>query len=712
MKIFIIVLVNIKGIDNMFKILSAIITISLTIVSSLNQVKINNNHNKIIVENTTILQEQSLALAFESGNFYNWNENDETNAIAGIFTNSQSQSYLLNKDGTYNNLDLQISNFIRFNDNLGIATLNNFHKSDDSNLINRSFLMTKNGISNNANAIKTINHTFVNFANNIVSTNIGADLIKPSGEVTTLVVPYQFGTGKTSFTAINDSFGVFVGGNQNYYILKADGSIKQIIINDVKPLVAPNPILLNGFVRINDNGGIIRDNNGQLFYLTIDSNPNPTITPLLATDKTTPLFSTTINFFTKTTNNQGILNVSIKNSSKFFGQPYYLDASDTNDIKLTKINEHYMNNFILLHTGLAIFIDEQQIGYFVDEHFTFTKIGLCINFQKINDNLGIIDNNTSKLLLSDNKNDNWRRINTINFTKTNNEQLINFINSYLDKGKPTAVDRTNNWISNNNLNLSVTNNELESITIDHQQPLLPNIDHNITTIINNSSEINIKFKNNEILTYHVLIYNQNILPTLDNKTNTNFKYVGIVNNNLYDINSTNTKDGFTINFNYDNTIQFVNIITIDNTTMNKINLWTLKPKTTFTLNAKNNETYLLQTVNWNNISNWQYFTIYDNNILPIVEFWTTTSGIKLWNAALKLNYTANQLKNMNADQINDLRHLSINWKITETRGNILGYIICGFLAVSFILAIIATIYDWYLKQQLNKLQSKKMLQLK
>ncbi|WP_425380812.1 hypothetical protein [Spiroplasma endosymbiont of Polydrusus pterygomalis] len=274
----------------MFKILSLIITGSLTIVSSLNEVKTNNDQNKIIAENTTILKEQSLTLAFESGNFYNWNENDETNPIAGIFTNSQSQSYLLNKDGTYNNLDLQISNFIRFNDSLGIATLNNFHKSDDSNLINHSFLMTKNGINNNASAIATRNHTFSNFGKNIVSTDIGADLIEPSGKVTTLVLPYHFGTGKTSFTAINDTFGVLVAGNQNYYILKADGNIKQIITNSGKPLVAPNPILLNGFVSINDNGGIIRDNNGQLFYLTIDSNPNPTITPLLARDQTTPLF--------------------------------------------------------------------------------------------------------------------------------------------------------------------------------------------------------------------------------------------------------------------------------------------------------------------------------------------------------------------------------------------------------------------------------------
>ncbi len=694
----------------MFKILSLIITSSLTIVSSLNEVKINNDQNKIIAENTSILKEQSLTLTFESGNFYNWNENDETNPIAGIFTNSQSQSYLLNKDGTYNNLDLQISNFIRFNDSLGIATLNNFHKSDGSNLINHSFLMTKNGINNNASAIATINHTFGNFGKNIISTDIGADLIEPSGKVTTLVLPYHFGTGKTSFTAINDTFGVFVAGNQNYYLLKSDGNIKQIITNSGKPLIAPNPILLNGFVSSNDNGGIIRDNNGQLFYLTIDSNPNPTIIPLLASDKTTPLFSTTTNFFTKTSDNKGILNISIKNGSKFFGKPYYLDVSDTNDIKLTKINEHYMNNFILFHDGLGIFIDEQEIGYFVDQHFTFTKVGWCINFQKINNNLGIIDNNTNKLLLSDNKNDNWSRINTINFTKTKNQQLINFINSYIDKDKTTAVDRTNNVISNNDINLSVTNNELASITIDQQQPLLPNIDHNITTIINNSSEINIKFKNNETLTYHVLIYRENILPTLDNKTNTNFKYVGIVNNNLYDINSTNTNDGFTINFNYTNTIQFVNIITIDNTTMNKINLWTLKPKTTFTLHDKNNETYLLQTVNWNNISSWQYFTIY-NNTLPIVEFWTTTSGIKLWNDALKLNYTVKQLTNMNAEQINNLRNLSINWKINETRGNILGYIIYGFLAISFILAIIAIIYDCYLKQQRNKIQSKKYYNL-
>lgn len=685
----------------MFKILYTIITILLTIFTNLNQVKINNYQDKETKVENTILTEQSLPLAFESGNFYNWNENDSTNSIAGIFTNSQTQSYLLNKDGTYNNLDLQISNFIRFNDNLGIATLNNFHKNDDSNFINTSFLITKNGVSDNATAIETPNHTFNNFGNNIVSTDIGADLINTNGEVTNLVAPYHYGKNKTSFTAINSTFGVFVGGDQNSYILKIDGSIKPININS-KPLIAPNPILLNSFVAINNNGGIIRDFNGQLFYLTIDGNGNATTKPLI-TDKITPLFSTTTNFFCKTNNNQGILNVNLKNNSKFFGQPYSLNITDNNDIKLTKINEHYMNNFILLHDGLGVFIDEQKIGYFLNELFTFTKIGSCANFQRINDNLGFIANNTSKLLLSDSKNNNWSRINTIKFTKTKDEQITNFINSYIDKDKPTAVNRINNWISNNSLILNVTNEELKDITINDNPPLLPNINNSITIIINSNSEINIKFKDENIITYHVLIYTQNILPTLNNSTNTNIKYVGIVNNNLYDINSTNTNDGFTINFNYDNTIQFVNIITIDGTTMNKMNLWTLKPKTTFKFNAKSNhDVFLLQTVNWNNISNWQYFTIYHGNNLPIVKFWTTTAGIKLWNTALKLNYTSNQLENMNASQIDNLRKLSVNWTINEARGNILGYIISGFLGIGFILAII---YNWYLKQQFKKMKS-------
>ncbi|WJG70413.1 hypothetical protein SIXOD_v1c15600 [Spiroplasma ixodetis Y32] len=681
----------------MFKILYTLVTISLATFTNLSQVKINNYHHKEIKSENTILNEQSLTLAFESGNFYNWNENDSTNSIAGIFTNSQAQSYLLNKDGTYNNLDLQISNFIRFDDNLGIATLNNFHKSDDSNFINNSFLMTKNGISDDATAIETPNHTFTNFGNNILSTDIGADLINTDGKITNLVTPYHYGKGKTSFTTINATFGVFVGGDQNSYILKVDGNIKPININ------VPNPILLNSFVAINDNGGIIRDVNGQLFYLTIDDNGNATTKPLIINKE--PLFSTTTVFFSKTVNNQGILNVNLKNSSKFFGQPYHLSITDSNDIKLTKINEHYMNNFILLNDGLGVFIDEQEIGYFVNELSTFTKIGYCANFQRINDNLGFINNNTSKLLLSDSKNNNWSRINTIKFTKTKDEQLTNFINSYIDKDKLTAVNRTNNWISNNNLILNVTNDELKDITINDNQPLLPNINNSITTIINSNSEINIKFKD-EIITYHVLIYNQNILPTLDNSTNTNIKYVGIVNNNLYDINSTNTNDAFTINFNYDNTIQFVNIITIDSTTMNKMNLWTLKPKTTFKLNAKsNNNVYLLQTVNWNNISNWQYFTIYHGNNLPIIKFWTTDTGIKLWNAALKLNYTSKELENMNATEINNLRNLSVNWTINEARGNTLGYIISGFLSIGFILTIIAIIYDWYLKQQFKKKQS-------
>lgn len=685
----------------MFKTLSIIMTMALTIVTSLNQITIVNYHRQTASDDSTILQEQSLTLAFQGGDFYPWNENNDTTSIdnIGIITNNEGQSYLLHKDGTYDNLDLQISNFIRFNDNSGIATLSNYHQSTNNNLINNSFLMDKNGI--NGNAIATVNHTFVNFGTNIVSTDIGADLISPNGKVTNLVAPYTYGKGKTSFTAINDTFGIFVGGNQHYYLLKNDGTITAITINN-KPFIAPNPILLSYFVPISNNSGIIRNINGQLFYLIIDNNGNTTIVKLTI-DKTTPLFSTTINFFSKTNNNQGILNVNIENSSKLFGQPYYLDVTTSNDIKFTKINEHYLNNFILLHHGLGIFIDEQQLAYFVDDAFTFTKIGSAINFQKINDNLGIIDNNLGKLLLSDSKNNDWKRINSINFTKTKVNQLANFINAHIDKGKTTtAVERTNSWISNDNLILNVTNNELVSITINNNPPLLPKINNDITTLINSNAKIAINFQGGQTINYSVIIYANDVLPTLDNDTNTNNKYVGVVNNNLYDINSTNSNDGFTINFDYQTTIQFVNIITIDSSNMNKVNLWTLKPNTTFKLNSgENSKVYLLQTVNWNNISNWQYFTIYRNDSLPIINFWTTTAGIKLWNTALKLNYTTNQLTNMNASQINNLKTI-INWKIPKTNSSkIIGYVIVSFLSTSFILAIAAIIYDWYLKQQLK-----------
>lgn len=701
----------------MFKIVSTILTILLT-STSLSHIKTNSYSPKLAVDDT-ILNEQSLALGFNTGNFYSWNENDSANSVAGIFTNEQTQSYLLNKDGTYNNLDLQVSNFMRFNDNLGIATLNNFHKSDDSNIINSSFLINKNGIINTT-PLETTNHTFVEFGDQIVSTDIGADLINNSGKVTHLVSPYQFGKGKTSFTAINADFGIFVGGNQHCYLLKIDGTITEIFVNS-QPLIAPNPIFLNAFVSINNNGGIIRNINGQLFYLTIDSN-SKIATTALTIDKQTPLFSTTNIFFSKTNNNQGILNINLENNSKFFGQPYNLDVTDTNNIKLTKINEHYMREFILLHPGLGIFIDEQQISYFVNDKFAFTKIGFCTNFQKIDDHLGIIDNNQGKLLLSDTKNSHWTRINTINFANTDNQQVTNFVNAYIDKGSAIAADRTNNWVSNNTLVLNVTNDDLASITIsdDPHHPLIPDSNHNITTSIDHTVDLSIKFNAGkdgksagETITYHAKIYNENTLPTLNNSTNTNIKYVGIVNNNLYDINSTNTTDGFTINFNYATTIQFVNIITIDSSTFNKVNLWTLKPNTIFQINKKNNnQVFLLQTVNWNNISNWQYFTIYHGNVSPIIKYWTTTAGIELWNNALKLGYSANELKNMTAIQINNLRILSINWKINEKQGNILGYIIFGLIVVSIILAIAAIIYDWYLKWQLKKIKSKNTLIIK
>ena len=69
----------------MFKIVSTILTILLT-STSLSHIKTNSYSPKLAVDDT-ILNEQSLALGFKTGNFYSWNENDSANSMAGIFTN-------------------------------------------------------------------------------------------------------------------------------------------------------------------------------------------------------------------------------------------------------------------------------------------------------------------------------------------------------------------------------------------------------------------------------------------------------------------------------------------------------------------------------------------------------------------------------------------------------------------------------------------------
>lgn len=58
---------------------------------------------------------------------------------------------------------------------------------------------------------------------------------------------------------------------------------------------------------------------------------------------------------------------------------------------------------------------------------------------------------------------------------------------------------------------------------------------------------------------------------------------------------------------------------------------------------------------------------------------------------------------MNANEIANLQILAITWTINEFRGNILGYVISGFLSIGVVIALIALGYDWYLKKEIKKI---------
>ncbi|WP_375316917.1 hypothetical protein [Spiroplasma endosymbiont of Virgichneumon dumeticola] len=685
-----------------------LLTITLSIFTTTCTIKSqHNNLNESYPQpNTDIFNNQTLKLAFDEGRFFTWNTMNTAKTIAGIFTSPTNQSYLLNTDGTYDNLNLQINNFMQFNDNLGIVTCNNYHAADGSDYLNKSFLINKDGdiISN---PLKTINNTFAKWGNKVVNMGIGADLITDNGLVSTLVDnPYNYGYGVTSFTAINKDYGVFVGGDQKCYLLKIDKQITSINYTAGKQIIAPNPNIAKCFVKLNNNGGIIRDKDGHLSYLTIDNSGGISTYPLIINPGSESLSSTTTNFFTPINHNQGILNISFENSSNNYGHPYLIDATDPMNIIFTEITNHLMNNFVLLHNNLGVFIDDVQTAWFFDNNLKFTEIGTATNFQAINDDLGFLTTNTSTLLLTDKTDKRLANINTINWTNSDIKQNSTFINAYLNFGKQNFIDRTNSWISNGALTLNVTNKKLINVIIAGHILLNPDNYGNVTTTISiiGTSNITFNFTDSAPLIYHVLIYNLSSLPTINNNANTSYQYVGIKNNQLYDMNSTNDSNGFTINFKYDSTIQYVNIITIDENSMNKNNSWTIQPGVTFKLSVGGNSlTYCVETVSWDNTINSQYFSIYHNNTLPITEFWKSDEGINLFNRALKLGYTKTRLLAMKASEINKLRTLAVTWKINEIRGNILGYVIGGFLSVGAIVAIIALGYDWHLKKDFKSI---------
>ncbi|WP_342275873.1 hypothetical protein [Spiroplasma endosymbiont of Nebria brevicollis] len=679
----------------------AIFTTTYTIKSQ--HANLNELHHQ---SNSDIFNNQTLNLAFNEGHFFTWNTMNTSRTIAGVFTATTNQSYLLNTDGTYDNLDLQINNFMQFNDDLGIATCNNYHTVDGTNYLNKSFLMNKDA-NIIPNPLKTVNNTFARWGDKVVSMGVGADLIADDGSVSALVDnPYNYGYGVTSFTAINKDYGVFVGGDQKCYLLKYDKQITNINDTGGKQIIAPNPNIAKCFVKLNDKSGIIRDKDGHLLYVTIDNSGGISTYPLIINPGSEPLSSTTINFFTPINHDQGILNISFENSSNNYGYPYLIDATDPVNITFTKITNHLMNNFVLLHNNLGVFIDDDQTAWFLDNTLKFTEIGSATNFQTINNDLGLLTTNTSTLLLTDKADKKLANINTITWTNADIKQNSTFINAYLNFGKQNFIDRTNSWISNGALTLNVTNKRLTNVTIAGNLPLNPDSYGNVTTTISTigTSNITFNFSDSAPLIYHVLIYSIPRIPTLDNTADTSYQYVGVNNKQLYDMNSTNDSNGFTINFKYDSTIQCVNIATIDENSMNKNNLWTIQPGENFKLPIGNNSlTYCVETVSWDNTINSQYFSIYHNNTLPITEFWKSDEGVNLFNRALKLGYTEARLLAMKASEINNLQALAANWTINEIRGNILGYVIGGFLSVGVIVAIIALGYDWYLKKDFKSI---------
>lgn len=224
---------------------------------------------------------------------------------------------------------------------------------------------------------------------------IGADLIALDGSVTTLVDnPCNYGYGTTSFTTVNKDYGVFAGGDQKCYLLKYDKLITSINSTNNKQLIAPDPNFTNCFVRMNDNGGIIRDKDRHLLYLTIDSGSGINTYSLLINPGSEILSSTVINFFSPIDDHQEILNISFENSSIHYGYLYLIDVSDHINIIFTKITNHLMNNFVLLHNDLGVFVDDGQTARFLDTTLKFTKIGDATNFQSINHNLCLLTTKT------------------------------------------------------------------------------------------------------------------------------------------------------------------------------------------------------------------------------------------------------------------------------------------------------------------------------
>lgn len=678
--------------------------------------KINLHENNAEIAAINVATENYLNLSYQNGIFYSWDQtdSDEQHSI-GIFS-IDGQSYLLDNFGVFWSLDYQITKFYRVSDQRGIARIKYYQDENQKEYTDGNFIVELNNNKMtfvSTTPLATENNDFVVLSDtSVVSYGVGLDFIDMSNQsVTNLIPPYENGKFPTSFTKINADSGIFVDGDQYFYLLKnitssAIGSKEKI------NLQAPFSNATN-VVTINDSNVVLRSSNNGLYFL--DTNDVSNIR-----DWQTNSHAKNIAFVLS--QDTFILNVDYFNPTIQYGKPYLVKTSDwENLIEIPNIKT--ISNFGFTNDANGVLIDKDLIASdftynSADDTFVLTNLGTLNNFQFVNKNLVFGSVKENNLLISSKANKVWAATNSIQLAKTSSKLTDNLLNNVIVT-KDEEIDYKNSFFADGPATLNVTNEALVNVEIKSASVnrILTPIRNQVTYEFSNFETYQVAANFFSDDTAYTLNYQVTIVSFLNKSlleiSGTNLvSYVGASKELLYDIKSLDKTGVFTIDqFDY-SYLQYVQLLIFhDAENMVVENRHNLISVTEVKFSEANEDYfYGVKMVNLLNQISWIYLG-FSNGTKPMIDFWDTERGQSLMNQALTHKWLERDLRNLNAQQIENLLITSRNWTSIEVQGKAIVISLVSVFAIALAAIVISIGYNIHLNEwiEIRQVEQNKIL---
>lgn len=702
----------------------AILFVPTLMSSGFKQNSINEADDKSVV--TNIPSENYLNLNYSNGTFFPWDQSNtgeepSEQYIIGVFSTNE-QSYLLDNFGVFHTLEYEISKFSAITNQLGVALIKYFEDENGAGSFNESFIvkLENNKITIVSPILFSENPNFtVLDKNNLVAAGIGLDLIilNDDGEVSSdsknLIPPYANDKYfKTSFVALDENRGIFVGDDKYFYYLSdIKNNVEPIKINLTTPNQNTNVVV------IDKDHVVLRTEGNALYY--VDVNQPNVLNAWMNGDQ--PVTSNAKNLAFIVNDESFILNIAVGNSSTEYGSAFLVKKSDWDNLQEIP-NIATVSNFAFTNQteGKGIFVDKDLQAYsfvYADDKFTTSNLGALYNFQLINQDLIFGSLNGNNFLISGTPNKTWAFNKSIKFVLNSSKTTDNLLNNVIAT-KDEEISYQNTYFANGSSSITVEDSALQQIQIEDSSGgiriIKPSLNSDTATydFLNfDEYKVTISFFSDSTtyeLVYQVKIVNfakQELVKILSSGSTLN-SYVGSSKEVLYDIKAIDQKDTFTIDgFNY-NYLQYAELTTFGDTKdMVVKSLHLLQPDTEVKINNQDKSLFFgVRIVNLLNQVNWIYLGFTEDGKMPMTDFWDTAHGQDLLNQALMHRYLERDLRAMNSNQVKNLLLDSNNWHSIAVQGKAIVITIISVFGISILAIITSIIRNAVLNKKIMALQ--------